>query len=135
MSDLIISASEIAEALNKIFGNFNFEVQEVIKKQTDKSTKELKELIRSAAPKRTRKYSESWRVKLTENTTFRYSKTVYSYDRYMVTHLLENGHALRRGGRAIGKGKVKAYKHISPSYEQIQKSYIADIQTEIIKNS
>ena len=133
MTELTISTSEISSTLKKTLTSFNENVQKAVKRQTNKSAKELKELIQSNARKRTQKYSRSWRVKLTENTSFRYSKKVYSHKEYPLTHLLENGHALRRGGRAIGK--VKAYKHIAPSFEKIQKSYVENIQEEITKLS
>lgn len=131
MTELAISTAKVDSAIKEILTEYAANVQDVVVTQTDKAAKELKTLIQSSAPKRTQKYSRSWRIKLTEDTSFRYSKTVYSNKEYSLTHLLENGHALRRGGRAIGK--VKAYKHIAPSFEEIQKSYVKNIQEEIIK--
>ena len=126
-----ISTAEISSAVKELLTGYNQDVQDVIKKQTDVAAKELKTLIQSSAPKRRPKYSLSWHVKCTKNTSFRYSKTVYSYKEYSLTHLLEDGHALIRGGRTIGK--TKAYKHIAPSSEKIKKSYIANLQNEILK--
>lgn len=128
-----ISTAEVSSAIKEALTGYNQDVQDVIKKQTDVAAKELKTLIQSAAPKRRPKYSLSWHVKCTQNTSFRYSKTVYSYKEYSLTHLLEDGHALIRGGRTIGK--TKAYKHIAPSSEKIKKSYIENVQNEILKLS
>ncbi len=133
MDKLTISTSDISSTLKESLTSFHEGIQNAIKKRTDASAKELRKLIQSAAPKRTQKYSRSWRIKCTKNTSMIYIDTVYNYKQYALTHLLENGHALRRGGRAIGK--VKAYKHIAPSFEKIQKSYVANLQNEISKLS
>lgn len=131
MSETTISTAEVSSAVKELLTGYNQDVQDVIKKQTDVAAKELKALIQSTAPKRRAKYSRSWRVKCTENTSFRYAKTVYSHKEYSLTHLLEDGHALIRGVRTIGK--TKAYKHIAPSSEKIKKSYIENVQNEILK--
>lgn len=131
MTELTISTAKVDSAIKEILTEYAANVQDVVVTQTDIAAKELKTLIQSSAPKRTQKYSRSWRVKCTANTATRYTDAVYNYKQYSLTHLLENGHALRRGGRTIGK--VKAYKHIAPSYEKIQKSYISNLQSEILK--
>lgn len=58
-------------------------------------------------------YAESWTYKRDKEAQGRnrYNMIVYSKKpNYRLTHLLEYGHALRRGGRQIGQ--VKAFPHI-----------------------
>ncbi len=58
----------------------------------------VKKQIESTAPKKTGKYSKSWAVKKTRETSDSIQVVVHS-KRYQLTHLLEFGHAKRGGGR------------------------------------
>ena len=64
------------------------------------------------APERTGKYAKSWRTKTTKESATALEVTVYSPTRYMLTHLLEHGHAKRGGGR------VAAIPHIAPAEQR-----------------
>lgn len=59
-------------------------------------------------------YTKGWTYKPTgkkaEGVTLRNSVTVYNTE-YRLTHLLENGHRIVRGGTVIGE--AKAHKHIT----------------------
>ena len=69
----------------------------------------VKKRINASAPVRTGKYAKSWRTKTTKESDHALEITVYSPTRYMLSHLLENGHAKRGGGR------VQAIPHIKPA--------------------
>ncbi len=95
-------------------------VMEGLEEYADLATAHMKEAVRKAgktvkgeistnAPKRTGKYAKSWRTKATKETASALEITVYSPTRYMLAHLLENGHAKRGGGR------VEARPHIAPA--------------------
>jgi hypothetical protein len=68
-----------------------------------------KEEIERTATKRTGKYRKSWAIKKTKETSDSIQVVVHSKKRYRLTHLLENGHAKRGGGR------VAAIPHIAPA--------------------
>jgi hypothetical protein len=108
-------------------------VMERLQKYKDVSTEEMKvavktaaqtvkRVIRETAPKDTGKYSKSWRMKTSKNNVNALSMTVYSHKRYMLTHLLEHGHAKRGGGR------VPSIPHIAPAEEIGEKLLIEEIE-------
>lgn len=82
---------------------------ENMKKAVRKTANSVKKDISAGAPKNTGKYVKSWATKKTEEVNHRLVITVHSKKYYRLTHLLENGHALRNGGR------TRAYPHIRPA--------------------
>ena len=80
-----------------------------MKAAVKKSAKTVKDEINSSAPVRTGKYAKSWSTKTTAESSHSLEVTVYSPSRYRLSHLLENGHAKRGGGR------VRAIPHIAPA--------------------
>ena len=84
---------------------------DVLKKEIQEAGKTAKKQIEQTAPRRTGRYAKSWAVKKVSETSNSLEVTVHSKNRYMLTHLLENGHAKRGGGR------VRAIPHIKPAEE------------------
>lgn len=66
-----------------------------LKAAVKKTGNEVKKQIQSTAPKDSGKYSKSWTVKTTRETSNSMEVTVYSKNRYQLAHLLEFGHAKR----------------------------------------
>ncbi len=84
---------------------------EVLKKEIQETGKSVKNQISQTAPKKSGRYASSWAVKKLSETSNSLQVTVHSRNRYMLTHLLENGHAKRGGGRVDG------IPHIAPAEE------------------
>ena len=101
----------LAEAINEGLKEYADLATEDVKKAVKKSAKAVKDQINSSAPVRTGRYAKSWKVKTTAESSTSLEQTVYSLSRYMLTHLLEKGHAKRGGGR------VRAIPHIAPAEE------------------
>ena len=72
---------------------------DVLKKEIQEAGKLAKTQISQTAPRKTGRYAKSWAVKKISETSNSLEVTVHSKNRYMLTHLLENGHAKRGGGR------------------------------------
>ena len=98
---------------------------DVLKKEIQEAGKVAKQQISQTAPRKTGRYAKSWAVKKISETSNSLEVTVHSKNRYMLTHLLENGHAKRGGGR------VAAIPHIAPAEETAIQSLERDIEREL----
>lgn len=113
--------------------NWTADIQQEVRKLTDIKAKELQRIYKKESPRRTGAYAQSWRIKTTEDSAFRYERTVYSAKpHYRLTHLLENGHDLVRNGRVVGH--VRPRTHLAPYAELIQLEFESDIE-KIIQTS
>ena len=109
MSSETVSIDRMAEAIMEGLNEYAGLAADEMKKAVKNSAKTVKDEIGSGAPERTGKYAKSWRTKTTKESASALEITVYSPSRYMLAHLLENGHAKRGGGR------VRAIPHIAPA--------------------
>ena len=91
-------------------------VKEAVRNAADYAVKELK----ATSPKRTGRYARSWRKSQVKETSSELEISVHA-GFYQLTHLLENGHAKRGGGR------VRAIPHIKPVEEKTVKKLEEDI--------
>ena len=98
---------------------------DVLKKEIQEAGKVAKQQISQTAPRKTGRYAKSWAVKKISETSNSLEVTVHSKNRYMLTHLLENGHAKRGGGR------VAAIPHIAPAEESAIQSLERNIEREL----
>ena len=100
-------ASEIMKGLQEYADLADTEMKKAVRKTATEVRKE----ISSNAPKDTGAYAKSWTAKKVSENSHKLEMTVHSKNRYQLAHLLENGHAMRGGGRVSGK------PHIAPAEE------------------
>lgn len=90
-----------------------------LKAAVKKTGNEVRKQIQSTAPKASGKYSKSWSVKTTKESSNGMEVTVYSRNRYQLAHLLEFGHAKRGGGRVAARPHIAAAEQAGiESFEQ-----------------
>ena len=106
-----ITVDELANVINEGLKEYADLATEEVKGAVRKSAKVVKDQINGSAPVRTGRYAKSWKVKTMAESANGLEQTVYSPTRYMLSHLLEKGHAKRGGGR------VRAIPHIAPAEE------------------
>lgn len=111
MSSSKIQIDQFASAVRDILQEYTDEVTTVTKEVTRETGTMVRKQIKDTAPKKTGKYAKSWRVKTVMETSTKLETVAYSPSRYMLTHLLEHGHAKRGGGR------VAAVPHLAPAEE------------------
>ena len=125
-----ISIGELSEAINRELTLYGQHVIDGVKKEAKNSMSQLVKETKATAPvgKRKKHYRDSIKSKkVSENDrSVSYMWYVAGSD-YRLSHLLENGHALRRGGRVNGTHFIK--KASDPILEKYEKAV-----EEVIKN-
>ena len=120
-----IQVDQLAEEVMKGLEEYADLTADVLKKEIQNAGKVAKQQIQSTAPRLTGRYASSWSVKKLGETSNSMEVTVHSKNRYMLTHLLENGHAKRGGGR------VAAIPHIAPAEKVAVQSLETNIERAI----
>lgn len=105
-----VSIDQLSEAISRELNLYNDNVIEGIKKQAKDSMSQLVRTTKATAPvgKRQKHYRDSITSKKTKEN---YREVEYTWyvkgSDYRLSHLLENGHALRDGGRTEGTHFIK----------------------------
>ena len=89
----------------------------------------MRKEIKVNAPERRGTYKKSWITKKTGETADTVSMAVYSPRRYMIAHLLENGHAKRGGGRVPG------IPHIAKAEEKGREQLMQELDEKLKRGS
>lgn len=102
---------------------------ETMKKAVTETAKQTAAELRDTSPEGdTGEYAKHWSYKRDSELKGRnkYSMVVYSKKpEYRITHLLENGHAKRNGGR------VEGIKHIKPAEEHAKEILMERLEREL----
>ena len=124
-----IKPSELARAVNDILEDWQGVTDEAAKRGVQKAAEEAVSDLRGAHPPGSEKYgswaayNNGWTSRKDSSKKGVYTQVVHNKKKYQLTHLLENGHAIKGGGRA------RAFPHIAPVAEKIE-----DKLLEIIKS-
>ena len=116
-----VSIDQMASAIMDVLKEYADLATDDLKAVVKKTGNEVRKQIQSTAPKASGKYSKSWSVKTTKESSNGMEVTVYSRNRYQLAHLLEFGHAKRGGGR------VAARPHIA----QAEQNAVETLESEI----
>ena len=121
MSDRI-SVDSLADTIMEQLDEYKDLAVDEMKKAVKSAGKTVKTEINNSAPVKTGRYAKSWTSRTTAESSSDIEVTVYSPSRYMLAHLLENGHAKRNGGR------TRAFPHIAPAEEKGEDQLMDDIE-------
>ncbi len=117
-----ISVDSLADAIMDQLNEYKDLAADEMKKAVMSAGKTVKTEINNSAPVKTGRYAKSWTSRTTSESSSDIEVTVYSPSRYMLAHLLENGHAKRNGGR------TRAFPHIAPAEEKGEEQLMDDIE-------
>jgi len=115
--------------IKDILNEYSIDIQNDIDKEAQdiskKATIELQN-VSGTYKIRTGKYNKGWKVNTKKGRGI-INCTIHNSTNWQLTHLLENGHTTRNGGR------TKAFVHIRPIEEKYVNQYQRDVEN-IIKN-
>ena len=126
----MIPVEQLSEAINNELTIYSKAIIDGIKKEAKKSMSELVKTTKATAPvgKRDEHYKDHIKGKKTEETDRKVNYTWYvDGPDYRLSHLLENGHATKNGGRVAGTHFIKN------ASDPILERYVKAVE-EVIKN-
>lgn len=125
-----IKPEQLSEAIQTELKNYTDDVIKGVKNESKRAMDNLVSRTKATAPvgKRRKHYRDSITSKQTKNTPLQaiYTWFVKGSD-YRLSHLLNNGHALRNGGRYAGT------QFITKAYNAVEKDYTEAVE-RVIKN-
>lgn len=105
------SINEMAIEIEAALQEYSDEIAEDIKDEVKRVAKEAVEELKSTSPKKTGEYKKGWKTRVEYEGRDDIRMTVYNGKKGQLTHLLENGHAIKNGtGRTYGR--TRAFPHI-----------------------
>ena len=117
---------QLSQAVTDALEEYNGYVEEQMLEDIKEAGKTARDEIRKTAPEKTGAYKKAWAIKTTRMNSSEALVTVYAGGgQYRLTHLLENGHAKRGGGR------VAARPHIAPAQEKAEAQLMNDLKEHL----
>lgn len=126
-----VKIEDLSDAIGKELEIYDRDITQKIKRQAVRSIKQCVETTKLTAPvgKRTKHYRDDIAWRTLEDT---YRKTVVQWyvkaPNYRLSHLLNNGHATKNGGR------VEGTNFITRAHDETVRDYEKEIE-DIIKNA
>ncbi len=122
MSRRKVKINDFGNALSEILESYGDNFSEKMRAAVLEAAEIAKQETKVGSPRLSGKYKRGWAVKEDAASRLRTEAVVHNRTSYQLAHLLEKGHALRRGGRAVGAGQVAPIVHIAPAEEHAIKN-------------
>jgi hypothetical protein len=123
---ITIQPNEFYDTINKLLDEYGDEVAEAAATTARKVALEGKKKVKAGGQGNWTNYNPSWSMK-TESDRLTFSAKIYNKKHYRLTHLLEFGHAKVNGGR------TRAFPHIKPVNDWVQKEYERKLKEQLQK--
>lgn len=123
-----ISPIDLRDAVNEILDDYQKEVSEAAAKAVEETAKDARKKLKSAGDFGGTTYRKGWKVELKKHRLYT-EATIHNAKQPGLTHLLEFGHALARGGRTYGH--VRAFEHIAPVNNAVPEEFEKNLQEAI----
>lgn len=120
-----IRIDDLSKYLKEVMDEYETEVKEAVDKSLVDVGKETVKELKKTSPKDRGRYAKSWKYRIDVDRLGK-KMTVYNSKYYMLTHLLEKGHARVGGGRT-----TDAVPHIKPAQDKAIKKVVQEIKRRI----
>lgn len=128
MMNSVINSDRLQSAVSDILKEYGETVTDAVNEcvqiVADKATAELK----TAGSFKGRKYRGSWTNEVNERPGYT-DAVVFNKRHYRLTHLLEFGHAVKRGGRVVGE--ASAFEHIAPVNDKVAEMFESELKKKL----
>ena len=130
MSDRI-NVDSLARNIMSVLNDYKDATEAAMAEAVDATAKEAVNELRNANPAGAGKYhswadyNKGWTFSVLKSKKSAQAKVVHNKTGYRLTHLLEKGHALVKGGR------TQAFEHIAPVNDMAEKMLITELQKRI----
>lgn len=122
-----VTADQFAHEMQSMLDEYAKQSQEVADKAVETVAKDTAKKLKKAGRSNWNKYPKGWTTQIEQHRLYT-EATVYNRKYPGLTHLLEFGHALKRGGRTIGKGFVEGIEHIAPINNEVESELIKELE-------
>lgn len=119
-----VKMDDLDKAINDVLQQYGDFAIDVVTETVAEMSKEIPKRLKIASPRKKGKYAKGWKAKIVTTRTGT-SLIVFNGTKPQLTHLLENGHAKKGGGR------VDAKPHIAPVNDWAQKETIERIEKRL----
>lgn len=116
-----ISLDDLGAAISDALEEYAQEVTDEVFDDVLETAEKCKDTLQRTSPKDSGDYARGWTVKKAYADQFDIRVQVHNKDHYQLTHLLNDGHAKKNGGRVEGD------HHISKARDQAEK----DLHTSV----
>lgn len=119
-----IDSTALAKVLQEELDAYTAQLTSTVKEVVESTSKAAVEELKARSPKRRGKYARGWTSTATKETNLALTKTLHNRTPGL-THLLENGHAKRGGGR------VEGIRHIAPVEEKLIRQFEEELRKRL----
>lgn len=102
ISTRLTNSQNLSEEIAKALSVYTNEVEESLEKAKIKVARDAAKTLKKSSPEKTGNYASGWAVKQVGT-----ARVVHNKTDWQLTHLLENGHAKKGGGRVAAKVHIK----------------------------
>lgn len=120
-----IKIDDFLEAVQGELAEYANEVTEDVKESVKDVAKETVKEVKRRSPVRSGAYKKSWGQTKVYEGPGGIRITIHNNKHYQLTHLLENGHALRSGGR------TRSFPHIEPAERFAERELQREVELKI----
>ena len=119
-----IKIDELDKAVREELDSYSREVGEAVDNAVLRVAKRCLASIKANSPNRSEAYRKGWTM-AKETMRSRLLAVIYNRKRWLLIHLLENGHQKASGGRVSGT------PHVGPAADQAERELVAEIIREL----
>ena len=120
---------DLASAVNDVLEEYGQEIETTVAKIIPDVAEDTARQLNTTSPSLTGEYASGWTETKTESSLGKVTVNVYNEKKPTLTHLLEYGHALVRGGRTVGN--VRARKHIQSRGDYAEEQLMKKVEGEL----